>query len=75
MALGETIKNLRQVTGLTQMQLAEKAGIDQGGLSRIEQGLKANPTLEILRRLAQALGCRVADLLEEDKESPRKTAA
>lgn len=76
MAIGEKIKELRQVTGLTQRQLARKAGVDQGGLSKIERRLKANLTLEMLRRLARALGCSVADLLDdEDKESPRKSAA
>ncbi|MGH9957397.1 MAG: helix-turn-helix domain-containing protein [Pyrinomonadaceae bacterium] len=76
MAIGEKIKNLREESGLTQRQLARKAGVDQGGLSKIERGLKANLTLEMLRRLARALGCSAADLLDdEDKKSPRKTAA
>lgn len=76
MAIGERIKRLRQADGLSQPQLAAKAGIDQGGLSKIERGLTTNVTLEILRRLAKALGCSVADLLdEEDKKSPRKAAA
>jgi transcriptional regulator with XRE-family HTH domain len=35
-----------------------------------------NPSLEMLRRIASALSCSVVDLLdEEDKKSPRKTAA
>jgi transcriptional regulator with XRE-family HTH domain len=76
MPIGETIQKLRREARMTQRQLAHKAGIDQGGLSRIEQRLKVNPTLDVLRRLARALDCRVADLLDEkNNESPRKTAA
>jgi transcriptional regulator with XRE-family HTH domain len=76
MAIGERIKKFRTEDGLTQPQLAAKAGVDQGGLSKLERGLTTNLTLEILRRLARALGCSVADLLdEEDKKSSRKTAA
>jgi transcriptional regulator with XRE-family HTH domain len=76
MKVGEKIKSLRQTAGLTQLQVAEKARIDQGGLSKIERGQTTNLTLEILRRLAKALGCSVADLLgDEDKERPSKTAA
>jgi transcriptional regulator with XRE-family HTH domain len=68
MAIGERIKELRTEAGLSQPQLAVKAGVDQGGLSRIERGLKVNPTLDVLRRLARALDCRVADLLDEEND-------
>ena len=40
--------------GFTQTELAERAGLDQGDVSRIENG-KANPTLETLIRIAYAL--------------------
>lgn len=76
MKLGEKIRTLRQATGLSQTQVAAKAGIDQGGLSKIERGLTTNLTLEMLRRIARVLGCSAADLLgDEDKKSPRKAAA
>jgi transcriptional regulator with XRE-family HTH domain len=74
MKLGEKIKRQRQRAGLSQRQAAKNAGIDQGGLSKIERG--QNPSLGMLRRIAGVLGCSVADLLgDEDKQSPRKTAA
>jgi transcriptional regulator with XRE-family HTH domain len=76
MKLGEKIKRQRERAGLSQRQAAVKAGIDQGGLSKLESGRKTNLTLAMLRRIARVLGCSVADLLsDEDKQSPRKSAA
>jgi DNA-binding XRE family transcriptional regulator len=43
---------------LTQKQVAELAGLDQGDVSRIETG-RANPTLDTLLRIAHALDARV----------------
>jgi len=44
----------RKTTGLTQKQLAERTGIAQGDISRIENG-NANPSLNTLKRLATAM--------------------
>jgi len=51
----------RKALGLTQADLAEKLGIGQQSLSRMEQGRMA-PKFERLQDLADALGCGVADL-------------
>lgn len=45
----------RQALGLTQRELAEKAGVQQSEISRIEQG-NANPTFQTMYALARALG-------------------
>lgn len=45
---------LRIRLGLSQEQLAERAGTKQANISRIEAGL-ANPTLKVLQRIAEAL--------------------
>jgi transcriptional regulator with XRE-family HTH domain len=45
----------RQHLGLTQRQLAQKSGIQQSEISRIE-GADANPTLQTITALARALG-------------------
>lgn len=49
----------RMELDLTQKQVAERAGIDQGDVSRIENG-KANPTLDTLLRIAYALDARLS---------------
>jgi ribosome-binding protein aMBF1 (putative translation factor) len=45
---------LREKHGLTQAQLAERCGMDQGDISRIERG-STSPTSRTLQRIAEAL--------------------
>ncbi len=52
------IIELREKHGLTQAQLAERTGIDQGDISRIERG-STRPTERTLERIADALGADV----------------
>ena len=52
--LGDKIRQLRKSMGLTQEQLAEKIGIDNKHLSRIEKG-KHMPTYAITQKLAKVL--------------------
>jgi len=58
-----TLKRLRRRRGLTQQALAVKAGVSLGYLSRLEVGMH-DPRLSTLRKLAKALGVKVARLLE-----------
>lgn len=48
------IVGLREGHGLTQGELAERCGIDQGDISRIERG-STSPTARTLQRIAEAL--------------------
>ena len=50
--------DLRERHGLTQAQLAERCGIDQGDISRIERGA-TSPTARTLQRIAEALNADV----------------
>jgi transcriptional regulator with XRE-family HTH domain len=52
------IKRHRRKLGLTQAELAHRAGITQAALSQIESG-HVSPRLDTLRRLAAALGHRL----------------
>ena len=45
----------RALSGMSQKQLAAAAGIDQSDISKIERG-EANPSVNILERIARALG-------------------
>ena len=54
----------RQALGLTQAQLAEKAGVIRQTLDKWEHGVR-NPGVPSLKKLAAALGCSVADLIKE----------
>ena len=53
--LAMQIVELRERRGLTQAELADRTGIDQADISRIERGA-ANPTERTLGRIAEALG-------------------
>jgi ribosome-binding protein aMBF1 (putative translation factor) len=58
-AVAMQVVELREKHGLTQIQLAERSGIDQGDISRIERG-SAMPNEKTLIRIADALS---ADLM------------
>jgi transcriptional regulator with XRE-family HTH domain len=58
------IRQLREQRHLTQVELARKAKLTQGYVTMIETGVRKNPSLAILKRLARALGVPVTALLE-----------
>ncbi|MBP5654613.1 MAG: helix-turn-helix transcriptional regulator [Clostridiales bacterium] len=68
--LGSRIKELRKKNHLNQDDLAEMIGISRPTLSRWERN-EAAPDLEQLRRIADAFGISVSELLE-DQESQDK---
>jgi HTH-type transcriptional regulator/antitoxin HipB len=53
--LAEAVRARREELGLSQRQLAERAGMTQPGIARFEAG-GTTPTLPLLERLAVALG-------------------
>lgn len=63
------IKEWRKYRGLTQIQLAERIEVNQGNLSKIENGTRKYDQ-EFLERAADALRCEVADLLVRDPTGP-----
>lgn len=61
MSLSQALKQLRKKQGLTLAELAEQTHSHVGNLSRIERGL-AKPSLDLLYRLAKALGFSITDI-------------
>ena len=57
-AVGEAVARARKASGLTQVQLAQAASVQQAEVSRIERG-HANPTVATLARIAAATGSRL----------------
>lgn len=49
------VTEARRRAGLSQMELASLTGIDQSDISKIERGV-ANPSINTLNRIAEALG-------------------
>ncbi len=64
--LGDRIKYLRELRGLTQAALAEKCGISQGALAQFESGMHA-PLVSTLVKLAEKLDLEPALFFRTDK--------
>lgn len=59
LSIGQTVREMRRLTGLTQKEYAERvAKVFPRVLMEIERGT-ANPTLETLERLAKPWGWKV----------------
>ena len=58
------LKTLREQKGITQDELAKRAKLAKPYISQLENGVRKNPSLPALRRLAKALGVPVTELLE-----------
>jgi transcriptional regulator with XRE-family HTH domain len=65
MGLGENIKRVRLQKQWTQPALAERANISKGYIYMLESGEMSNPSLEMLFKIANALGTTIADLVGE----------
>ena len=62
--MGALIKSLRIAAGLNQPELAKKANVSTAYIGQLEAGQKRNPSLDVLKRIAKALGVSLAELLE-----------
>jgi transcriptional regulator with XRE-family HTH domain len=72
MPLGEKVQRLREARGLTQQELATRARISQPVISLLESQTRHNVKSDVLKRLAQALGCTtdyLVGMYEEDEDS------
>ncbi|MEU0499948.1 helix-turn-helix domain-containing protein [Nocardia sp. NPDC005998] len=65
MALAKAVYDRRTELGLTQVDLAERAGLTQAKISRIE-GSDTVPTLPLLAKLADALDATLNIALDAD---------
>ena len=57
------LTELRERSGLTQIELAEKAKTTQATISNLETGKSRRIELDLLDRLAKALRCKPSDLI------------
>lgn len=60
------MRELRLQAGLSQTEFGERCGFYQTYLSRLERGL-ANPTLNAMEVIAQALGLTIFELWDRVK--------
>lgn len=69
--LGEELSHLRRIRGFSQEELGFQAGVHRTYVSQIERGLKS-PTLTIILRLTQALGCSAGQLVSHVEKQLKK---
>ena len=62
--VGDRLKKLRIRNALTQAELAEKAELTTAAVARIERN-ESEPHMTSIRKLAQALGVKPAELVGE----------
>src|SRR4051794_29219800 len=58
---GHALRAFRGSAGLTQEELAERAGLSTNGVSALERGIRTNPSPNTVRALAEALGLAPED--------------
>ena len=61
------IEIMRKRKGLTQEQLANLLGCNQGVIQKIEKGV-TKLTVDWMRKIAQVLGCEAWELLPKDMQ-------
>lgn len=70
--IGDKIAKLRKQRGFTLSELAELAKISKSYLSNIERNLHKNPSLEIIKRIANVLDVDLSTLLETSDGNDRR---
>jgi transcriptional regulator with XRE-family HTH domain len=69
--LALNLRRYRQASGLSQEELAHRARIDRTYISSLERSLYA-AGIDVVDRLAKAMGIEAADLLQRPAPSRRK---
>ena len=74
MTIGEKVKLYRDTHGESQRQFALRAGVSNTTIGSLEKGINPNtgkayaPDTETLKRVSQAMGLSVAELLGDDDD-------
>jgi predicted ATPase/class 3 adenylate cyclase len=63
---GELLRRARQAAGLTQAELAERAGLSRRGIADLESGARRRPRRDTVALLATALGASEAERVRFD---------
>lgn len=65
----DALRAIRQLAGLTQVDLGKESGVDASYISRIEAGQRKWPAPRVTKALAAALGVPVTALLDRAQEA------
>lgn len=64
MSIGENIKKKRKEAGVNQYELADKVGVTQGYIAKVENNMKI-PSMTLGKAIANVLGCTMDELARE----------
>jgi transcriptional regulator with XRE-family HTH domain len=67
-SIGQRIRTIRTLRGLSSSELARAAGVSRGLISQIELD-RANPSIDTLRKIAAALESPIAAFFDEKPQS------
>ena len=67
-AFGIVLREIREVAGMSQMDVYERFGIDRTYLSAIERGVQS-PTLRMIVRLSKAFGVAPSHMMKRMERS------
>ncbi|UOF90834.1 helix-turn-helix domain-containing protein [Fodinisporobacter ferrooxydans] len=67
---GKNIKRIRESRNMTQTELAERVGVTQEHISRLENEDR-NPSFPLLEKIADSLKVPITDLLQDQIKEAR----
>lgn len=62
--LGKRVTKLREESGLSIQELAERANLTRMSIYQVESGMRVSSIL-VLRRVAKAMGIKLSELVKE----------
>ena len=62
--IGENIKRVRNKLGLTQDDLVRRSGVKHTTLTKIESNVVVKPSVQMVAKIAKALGVPMEDLVK-----------
>lgn len=71
--IGSNLRELRLSRGLKQHELAEKAGVEDKTISRIEVGGNY-PSISLLVKLSEILNCNLTDFVKTESQNTVKSS-
>lgn len=74
MSLAENLKRLRMQKQWSQPKLAEETELSKSYIYMLESGDMTNPALETLFKISEALGCTIAELIDQPKAALKSSA-
>lgn len=69
MTIGERLFSLRQKTGESLQEVADKVGVSKAHVWELEKGRSSNPSFELVRKLAAHYGVSI-DVLTGNADEP-----